>query len=138
MIKRFIIYGLSGLCIEVLWSGFFSFLRGDIRLTGHTYIWMFLIYGMAIFLEPIHDRIKHLPFILRGGIYTILIFIAEFTTGFLLRCILGVCPWQYNDTPLNILGLIAFSYAPVWFIVGLLFEKLHYLLKSIEFKQSNY
>lgn len=134
MIKRFVIYGLSGFCIEVLWSGFFSLLRGDVTLTCHTYIWMFLIYGMAIFLEPIHDRIRHLPFILRGGIYMVLIFAAEFSTGLLLRIIIGVCPWDYTHTPLSILGIIALSYAPVWFTVGLLFEKLHDYLKTIEFR----
>ena len=61
--KRFIIYGLLGFCMEVLWTGFGSLLKGDIKLTASTYVWMFFIYGLAVFLEPIHNRIRHLSFI---------------------------------------------------------------------------
>lgn len=132
MVKRFIIYGLLGFCLEVLWTGFNSLLKGDIKLTGWTYIWMFPVYGLAVFLEVVHDRIRYLPIIVRGGIYTVLIFGAEYGSGLLFRSILGVCPWNYGDGPLSIDGLITLKYIPVWFIVGLLFEKMHDTLISIE------
>lgn len=130
--KRFIIYGLLGFCVEVLWTGFGSLLSGDIKLTGSTYIWMFFIYGFAVFLEPIHNRIRHLSFVIRGGVYMFLIFGIEFFTGMLLRKILGVCPWNYVSEPMSIWGIITLSYAPVWFMAGLLFEKMHDFLIFIE------
>lgn len=141
MVKRYIIYGLSGLCVEVLWTGLNSLMKGDVKLTGFTYIWMFFIYGLAIFLEPIHNHIRHLPFIARGCVYMVLIFAIEYLSGIILRKILGVCPWNYVSEPYSISGIITLSYSPVWFTAGLLFEKLHdYLIwveNMIESKQIN-
>ncbi|WMJ81895.1 hypothetical protein RBU49_06515 [Clostridium sp. MB40-C1] len=133
MIRRFIIYGLLGACGEVLWNGIGSMMRGDLKLTGWTSMWMILIYGLAIFLEPIHDRIRHLSFLIRGGVYTVLIFMVEFFSGFLLREILGVCPWNYVNKPLSFYGLITLTYTPVWFICGLIFEKIHDFFTRIEY-----
>jgi uncharacterized membrane protein len=132
MTKRFIIYGLLGLCAEVLWNGFGAMLKGDMLLRGTTCIWMFPIYGLAIFLEPVHYRIKHLPLIVRGGIYMVLIFAVELISGLMLRWFLGVCPWNYVDEPLSIYGIITLSYAPVWIVVGIMFEKIHDAIIHIE------
>ena len=33
-----------------------------------------------VFIEPIHDKIRHIPIIIRGGVYTALIFAGEFLT----------------------------------------------------------
>lgn len=132
MIKRYIIYGLSGFCVEVLWTGLGSLFKGDIKLTGSTYIWMFFIYGLAVFLEPIHNRIRSMPFIARGSIYTVIIFAIEYLSGITFKAILGVCPWHYVSEPFTISGIITLSYTPVWFIAGLLFEKLHDYLIWIE------
>ncbi len=56
MMKRFLVYGLVGLCAEIFWTGIGSLLQGDIRLSGFTYIWMFPIYGLTVFLN--HCNIK--------------------------------------------------------------------------------
>ena len=130
--KRFIIYGLAGFCVEVLWTGLFSMLSGDVKLTGHTYIWMFPIYGLAVFLEPVHNRIRHLPLIFRGGLYMLLILAAEFVTGMLLKYTIGVCPWDYTSKPLQIYGVITLAYGPAWFVAGLLFEKFHDMLLMVQ------
>ena len=132
MKKRFIIYGLLGFCVEVIWTGLSSMLKGDIKLTGVTYIWMFPIYGLAVLLEPVHDRIRHLSIFLRGGIYMVLIYLVELICGLLLREILGVCPWNYGDEPLSINGIITLRYIPVWFTLGLIFEKIHDTLLLVE------
>ena len=132
MWKRFIIYGLLGLCAEVLWNGFGAMLTGDVLLRGTTCIWMFPIYGLAILLEPIHYRIKHLPLLARGGIYMVLIFAVELISGLLLRVILGVCPWNYVNKSLSICGIITLEYAPVWIFVGIMFEKIHDAIMCIE------
>lgn len=132
MVKRFIIYGLSGWCIEVFWTGIGSLIRGNIKLQGWTYIWMFPIYGLAVFIEPIHDMIRSWPVVLRGGVYTVLIFIVEYSTGWLLKVLTGLCPWDYSGTPFSINGFIRLDYAPAWFVAGLLFEMLHDTLMRIK------
>ena len=125
---RFVIYGLAGWCTEIFWTGLGSLLRGNVKLQGWTYLWMFPIYGLAIFLEPIHDKIRYWPIILRGGVYTLLIFSIEYTTGWILKSVTGVCPWDYSRSPFSINGFIRLDYAPAWFVAGLLFERLHDVL----------
>lgn len=131
---RFIIYGLLGWCMEVFWTGLGSLMKGDVTLTAWTSIWMFPIYGMAIILEPIHDRLRNMNILLRGCAYTLIIFSIEYTTGSLLRIILGVCPWDYNPNRFSVQGIIRLDYAPVWFTAGLLFERVHDILMKFEFK----
>jgi len=132
---RFIIYGLTGWCAEIIWNGIHSLIAGDFILVGWTSMWMFPIYGLMIFLEPIHNRIRNYPLIIRGGIYIVLIFLVEFFAGLILSVILGKCPWDYTGSSLSVCGVIRLDFAPVWFIGGLLFEKLHDILKSINFKK---
>lgn len=132
MIIRFFIYGLSGWCTEVFWTGLSSLLKGDLRLRGWTYIWMFPIYGLAIFLEPIHNRIRNWPVLFRGGVYTLLIFSVEYSSGWLLKTVTGICPWDYSGMPSAINGFIRLDYAPAWFAAGILFELLHDTLTGIK------
>ncbi|MBC8060506.1 MAG: hypothetical protein H7Y18_07555 [Clostridiaceae bacterium] len=136
MRKRFVIYGMVGLCMELFWTGMGSLMNGNLRLIGQSNIWMFFIYGLAVFLEPIHIMLVNLPVLLRGGIYTLLIFITEYFTGWLLQLGIGICPWCYVDA-LNVNNLITLSFIPIWFIVGILFEKLHYFLSRIYLKNTN-
>ncbi|MBS4539782.1 hypothetical protein GOQ27_15010 [Clostridium sp. D2Q-11] len=126
MIIKFVMYGLIGLLIEVFFTGIGSLISNDFTLIGHTYIWMFFIYGSAVFLERIHDIIRDKNFIIRGGVWSVIIFSIEFVTGFLLHKIIGVCPWDYSgNSPYTILGYIRLDYLPFWFVLGLLFEQLH-------------
>ena len=131
MITRFVFYGLTGWCVDVFWTGLGSLLRGDFTLTSRTYLWMFPIYGLAIFLEPVHNSIQHWPLLVRGSIYTVLIFLTEYITGYLLQHFTGACPWDYSGTPFSINGLIRLDYTPAWFVAGLLFERLHTLIVRI-------
>ncbi|SMC25761.1 Putative ABC-transporter type IV [Clostridium acidisoli DSM 12555] len=130
MVKRFVLYGFLGICAEIFWTGMGSLINGDIRLRGFTYIWMFPIYGMIVFLEPIQHKIKNWPLVLRGGVYTILIFFMEYTSGLFLRFLLGVCPWNYTG-PLAINGLIRLDFIPIWFCFGIIIEKIHYTIDKI-------
>jgi uncharacterized membrane protein len=130
MKTRFVIYGLVGWCSEILWTGLGSFVKGDWTLIGFSSIWMFPIYGMLVLIEPIHERIRYMPVIIRGGVYTLLIYAGEFLSGFLLLAILGKCPWNYGVDKYSILGIITLKYIPVWFVYGLLFEKFHDFLKK--------
>lgn len=126
MLLKYIIYGLSGLLMEVFWTGILSFISGNLALTGHTYIWMFFIYGLAILLEPIHDKIRSENIVIRGIVWTALVYTIEFFSGLFLDLLIGFCPWDYSkSTNYTILGYIRLDYFPAWFIVGLFFEKYH-------------
>lgn len=132
MVKRFAIYGILGWSMEVLWTGMGAFLLGDWRLPGFTFLWMFPIYGLAVLMEPLHDQISSRPWYVRGLIWMAVIFGLEYFSGWALAAVLGRCPWDYSSvTPYHIRGLIRLDYAPAWFAVGLLFERLHHTLDEI-------
>ena len=130
MLIRFMIYGLAGWTMEILWTGAASLLRGDFMLKSSTSLWMFLIYGSAVFLEPVFAVLENSPVVLRGGLYMLFIFLAEFATGTLLQKTAG-CPWDYSSSRYSINGLIRLDYAPVWFAVGMIFEKIYFVFKGI-------
>ncbi len=124
MLRRsFIQCGITGWCIEVMFTGFHSFLRRDFRLMSQTSILMFPIYGMAAFIKPIYKYIKNWNILVRGILYTISIFLVEYFTGNFL-CKKKICPWDYTKSKYNIKGVIRLDFAPLWFFTGLLFEHL--------------
>ncbi len=127
MAKRFFIYGLVGWCVEIIWTGLDSLMRGDLGLDGFTNLWMFFIYGLAVFLEPIHDVIREWRWLFRGIIWVVIIWGIEYTSGLILGNVLGVYPWVYTGT-FAVDGLVRIDYAPAWFVAGLIFEKIHYTL----------
>jgi Predicted membrane protein len=123
MKNKFIICGLIGWCMEIFWTGFESFKRRELKLVGQSSFWMFPIYGMAALLTPISRILKDKNLFVRGGIYSLGIFAVEYITGSLLKkhdC----CPWDYSKSKFNINGVIRLDYFPVWFVAGLLFEKI--------------
>ena len=123
MIKKFFTCGLLGWCLEILYTAACSLKNHDIRLKGNTSLWMFPIYGLAAFFQPLAALLKGKPLFLRGCIYTFCIFLTEFVTGELLKK-RHACPWNYENAPLNIRGVIRLDYAPFWFGTGLLYEFL--------------
>ncbi|MFA5881397.1 MAG: hypothetical protein WC834_04300 [Eubacteriales bacterium] len=128
---RFLIYGLLGWTMEIFWTGLGSLLRGDFRLQGFSYLWMFPIYGLAVFLEPVHDHIRNLTWVIRGSIWTTVIFGIELITGLAIELTVGKVPWDYTGSSYySIAGLIRLDYAPVWFVVGLLFEKVDDFMRT--------
>jgi uncharacterized membrane protein len=121
---NFLLCGFSGWCMECFWTGLHSILKHtDRRLSCNTSIWMFPIYGMAAFISPISKLIKDKNTIIRGGVYTLCIFITEYGTGNILKKH-QACPWDYSKAKLNYKGIIRLDYAPVWFLVGLFYEKI--------------
>lgn len=129
MAKRFFIYGIIGWGIEILWTGCESLINGDLRLIGYSNLWMFAIYGCAVFLEPLHDIIAAWKWYFRGVIWVILILGMEYTSGLILYTLLGVRPWHYTG-PFSVDGFVMLSFAPAWFAAGLLFERLHFKLDA--------
>ena len=140
--QRFVAYGLAGWCSEILSTSIRSRGRdGNWRLTGHTYLWMLPIYGVAAFaFEPAHaaTRAAGWPWWQRALTWTVGIYAVEAVSGELLRATTGEVPWDYarprghKPVPRHFRGLVRPAYAPVWFAVGLGMERLHDLLDRVE------
>ena len=60
---------------------------------------------------------------IRGMIYSLCIFATEFCSGAFLKK-RGCCPWDYSKARFNIKGIVRLDYLPVWFVVGLIYEKI--------------
>ena len=130
---HFLKCGVTGWCMEVVFTSVESILAHDWRLMGRTSLLMFPIYGCAALLAPIgrwvdrwigerdvsvRDRtIRH------GMLYMVLIFVGEYLSGAWLRS-RGICPWDYSGSQTSINGLIRLDFAPLWFGAGLLFERI--------------
>ena len=132
MFIRFLIYGILGWCAEIVWSAVTERVQskpaaaGDWRLRGHTSLWMLPIYGLiAPLYEPLHDFLRPWHWFMRGVIYLLGFWLVEYATGWLLRRLTGKCPWDYSALRGNLHGLIAWEYAPVWFLFGLGLEPVH-------------
>lgn len=132
-LKRFIIYGIIGLLLEVIYTGLAALLKGDLSMQGFTFLVMMPIYGLSIFLEPLHTQLRPHPWWTRGLIYLTVIWMIEYSSGLFLTSILGSCPWNYSDL-LNIDGYITLRMAPEWFLAGLGFEFIHDFLDRLPFK----
>lgn len=135
-LTRFLIYGIIGLALEVIYTGLASLIAGDLSMQGFTFLVMLPIYGMAVFLEPVHRQIRFSPWWVRGGIYLVLIWLIEYMSGALFALFLGKSPWLYHD-PLNINGYITLRMAPEWFLAGLGFEKIHDFLDRLDLLRLN-
>lgn len=129
MLKRFFIYGIIGWGMEIIFTSLDSLRNGDLRLIGYSNLWMFFVYGLAVFLEPLHDIIKRWNIFVRGIIWVILIWGIEYSMGLLLHTILGVFPWFYTGK-LAVDGLVTLAFAPAWFVAGLIFERIHAALDA--------
>ncbi len=125
--KKFLLFflhcGILGWCLEILFTALQAFRRREMTGMGNTSVFMFFIYGMAAFLKPIYALIRKLPAALRGLIYMTCIFSAEYTAGTLLSR-KELCPWNYERSRFHICRVIRLDYAPLWFLTGLLFERL--------------
>lgn len=122
-LKDFLKCGLTGWCMEILFTSADSLRRRDLTLKGGTSLWMFPIYGSAALLGPVSRLLREKPFWLRGLTYMSMIFSAEYFSGLFLRRH-ELCPWDYGRSRWNVRSVIRLDYAPYWFWAGLLFERL--------------
>ena len=121
--KNFVKCGLTGWCMEIIFTSMNSLRRRDMTLKGNTSLWMFPIYGCAAVLAPISRLVCRRSVWFRGITYMSLIFCMEFLTGKLLAR-RASCPWDYGRSRWNVSRLIRLDFAPFWFGAGLLFERL--------------
>jgi uncharacterized membrane protein len=131
--RRFLAYGVAGWVFEVVFTGAKAPFRDrNMRLTSHTYLWMFPIYGAGgLAHEGLRTLVRDRPAWQRGVAYAGSSYVIEATSGELLRRITGEVPWDYarsrrvdGKVPANWRGLVRPAYAPVWFATGLAFERM--------------
>ena len=125
LIRNFFLCGCLGWCWEILVTSLAEFRKKDFnqKLIGKTSLWMFPIYGMGALLPPVFHLLKRQKLWLRGFVYMALIFLMEYASGSWLSK-RRLCPWNYSHARWNIGGLIRLDYAPGWFLLGLLYEKI--------------
>ena len=123
LLRDFLICGVIGWCMEIIFTSLGSLLSGNLMLKAHTSLWMFPIYGLAAFIFPLYQKITFFPIWLRASLYAVLIFFVEFATGILLKTF-HLCPWNYEHATWNLAGVIRLDYFFFWCIAGLLFEKI--------------
>ena len=122
-LKNFLKCGLTGWCIEIMFTAGGALRRRDMTLKGNTSLWMFPIYGCAALLAPVSRLLRKKPAWFRGLTYMSLIYSIEFFSGRLLKR-RSLCPWDYGRSRWNVSRVIRLDYAPCWFGAGLLFERL--------------
>ena len=74
-LSDFIRCGITGWCLEIVFTAFHSFRKREMSLKGTTSIWMFPIYGMAALLAPLSAALNKKPVLFRGCVYTFFIFL---------------------------------------------------------------
>lgn len=131
--KNFILCGVAGCFLEILFTAFDAFRHRDLRLRGATSLWMFPIYGSAAFIKPLSHFLRKEPVMKRGIIYMSFIYLIEFLTGNFLKK-RNLCPWNYHRSSWQIKDIIRLDYAPLWFFMGLFFEAI---LKSTSTSHSH-
>jgi uncharacterized membrane protein len=139
----FLVFAAFGVAQEVLFTGIIdSAKKKNPRLLGRSTIWMFPIYGCIMFIVIFVVRFfGSYPWYIRGIFYSALILALEYASGFLIRTAVGVAPWDYSTDKsydnaarkkrFSLHGLICLEYAPIWFIGGLLAERLYLFLLTL-------
>jgi len=140
MNQRLFLFVAMG-CVGITTEIFFTAITAQVaafpeidnwRLTGHSYIWMFPIYGLAGLAFPlILPKIHYLYFPIRMWIYALGIFVVEFIAGWLLDVFTGQCPWEYTSG-WHIMGYIKLDYAPFWMLFGGLVERIIVFLQRLQ------
>lgn len=121
--KHFLTCGLTGWCMEIVFTSLKALRRRELTLEGNTSLWMFPIYGSAALLTPLGRFLKSRPLWLRGTAYMSLIFSIEYLSGRLLSRH-KICPWDYSRCRYRVGNVIRLDFAPLWFCLGLLLEHL--------------
>lgn len=130
-LHRIFAYGSVGLLVEIFFTGFSALIvQRNYAATGKTYLWMLPIYGFAgVLFDWVRDF--GLPFYVNAPIFVGLIYVIEFTSGWLLARLIGKCPWDYGSGRYTLMGYIRFDYAPFWLVLALMFEPISTFLHRV-------
>ncbi|HLU65959.1 MAG TPA: hypothetical protein VKZ63_06770 [Kofleriaceae bacterium] len=126
MLLQVLLFACVGIAMEVFFTAITEYPRRRCnRLMGHSYVWMALTYGSApLLLAVIYPPLESAPLVGRLTVYVAVLYAIEYTAGWLLRCALGRCPWDYGRARWSVHGLIRLDYLPAWAAACLIFESL--------------
>ena len=132
---RLFVYGLLGLMYEITFTALWDLVQSNfatLSLKGYSSIWSFFIYGSCTFCgEKFYNLYKpKFSAFTRGLVYMQMAYSWEFVSGLILRRF-NACTWDYTDFRLDVMGLIALEYAPMWFLTGLFQEFIYDYLFSL-------
>jgi hypothetical protein len=140
------IIGAILICItlEVFWTSLLNFHKTkDMKLKGHSYLWMFLVYALVPFAYLLVLKyFSEQSIFLRGVLYMLIFCAMEYCSGYIIRKIIGACPWDYSDKIIHLNGkkikthfdgLICLEYGIIWYIYGILGEFCFVFLYSLPF-----
>jgi hypothetical protein len=101
------------------------------RLKGHSFVWMFPIYGVGFLVfEQVHDVVRFAAWPLRGIVYVAMLYAIELAAGIGLVALTGAHVWRWTGRGASG-GHIHLAMAPVWFVVMLALEPIHDLLTRV-------
>jgi hypothetical protein len=121
-----------GIAMEVAFTAITDFWRDRCpRLRGHSYLWMAFTYAaVPLILAVVYPPIHQLPIAARLALYVSLVYLVEYSWGWLLRRATGQCPWDYGRARWAVSGLIRLDYLPCWAAACWMFERLFVALHS--------
>ena len=130
-------FACFGITVEVFFTAFSAlFTQTPLcgkplgAMAGTSYVWMAFIYGLIpVFGILLHDKAKPITFWLRLPLYVLIIYIVEFSSGYLLQVITGSCPWHYAGG-WNVMGLIRLDYFPAWLVFVWLTEQIYIFMNT--------
>jgi hypothetical protein len=141
---RFLFYACLGVAAEIPFTALCAKLglaltpdlddpeaRASWRLKGHSFVWMFPIYGLGLLaFEQAHYLFRPEPWLVRGAVYVAGLYGVELASGALLTSLTGAHVWRWRGRG-AIGGHVHLAMAPVWFAAALALEPLHdYLVIS--------
>jgi len=138
----FILFAVFGVAHEVLWTGLINSLKmKNPRLKGHSTVWMFFVYGaIAFIILFVTTFFSEYPWWFRGILYATLILCWEYMSGFMIKKLVGMAPWDYSTNEshdgiaskkrFHLHGLICLEYFPLWFVEGLFAEWIFRFLQG--------
>lgn len=138
----FILFAVFGVANEIFWTGVVDSLKlKNPRLKGQSTIWMFFIYGSVLFIVLfVQTFFSEYHWIFRGILYASLILSWEYLSGFTIKKLIGIAPWDYSmdgghdgiasKKKYHLHGLICLEYFPLWFFEGLFAEGLFLFLQN--------
>jgi hypothetical protein len=135
---RFLFYACLGVAGEVLFTAVCAKLglaltpdlddpdaRAAWRLKGHSFAWMFPIYGLGLLaFERVHDLVRAAPWMVRAAVYVAGLYGIELAAGALLVALTGAHVWRWQGRG-AIRGHVHLAMAPVWGAAALALEPLH-------------
>ncbi|MCD4812320.1 putative ABC transporter permease [bacterium] len=154
---RFFIIGMTSYIVEIYFTGTISLIKAiysyftvpnyifDLNQAtqGHVGIFAFFVYCWAaipftFMTNPLKKIIKNdliIPNagrVIRGIIYGLVFMLIEFVIGLFMVYVLHTRAWDYRNLPLNVLGIVTFSFLPAWTIAGMIGEWFHDRLLQID------